>query len=69
MNLVVKEINYPKQYGRVIGHVTSLISFMNRYSNDEIKEKLEAIILSDEQFTKDINERIAYLKGQLNETE
>jgi hypothetical protein len=64
---MVKEINYPKQYGDVIGRVTSLILFMNRYSNDEIKEKLEAIVLSDEQFTKDIHERIAYLKGQLNE--
>ena len=64
---MVKEINYPKQYGNIIGRITALISFMNRYSSDEIKEKLEAIILSDEQFTKDIHERIAYLKGQLNE--
>ena len=64
---MVKEINYPKQYGNIIGRITALISFMNRYSSDEIKEKLEAIILSDEQFTKDIHEQIAYLKGQLNE--
>ena len=64
---MVKEINYPKQYGNIIGRITALISFMNRYSNDEIKEKLQAIVLSDEQFTKDIHERIAYLKGQLNE--
>ena len=66
---MAKDINYHKQYGNVIGRVTALISFMDRYSKDEIKEKLEAIILSDEQFTKDIHERIAYLKGQLNEVE
>jgi len=66
---MAKDINYPKQYGNVIGRVKSLISFMDRYSREEIKEKLEAIILSDEQFTKEINERIAYLKGQLNEVE
>ena len=66
---MAKDINYPKQYGNVIGRVTALISFMDRYSKDEIKEKLEAIILSDEQFTKDIHERIAHLKGQLNEVE
>ena len=66
---MAKDINYPKQYGNVIGRVTALISFMDRYSKDEIKERLEAIILSDEQFTKDIHERIEYLKGQLNEVE
>ena len=64
---MVKEINYPKQYGNIIGRITALISFMDRYSSNEIKERLEAIVLSDEQFTKDIHERIAYLKGQLNE--
>ena len=66
---MAKDINYPKQYGIVIGRVTALISFMDRYSKNEIKEKLEAIILSDEQFTKEIHERIAHLKGQLNEVE
>ena len=64
---MVKEINYPKQYGNIIGRITALISFMDRYSSNEIKERLQAIVLSDEQFTKDIHERIAYLKGQLNE--
>ena len=64
---MVKEINYPKQYGNIIGRITALISFMDRYSSNEIKERLEAIVLSDEQFTKDIHERIADLKGQLNE--
>ena len=64
---MAKDINYPKQYGNVIGRVTALISFMDRYSSNEIKERLEAIVLSDEQFTKDIHERISYLKGQLNE--
>jgi len=64
---MVKEINYPKQYGNIIGRITALISFMDRYSSNEIKERLEAIVLSDEQFTKDIHERIAHLKGQLNE--
>ena len=59
---MAKDINYPKQYGNVIGCVGSLIFFIDRLSKDEIKEKLEAIILSDEQFTKDIHERIAYLK-------
>ena len=66
---MAKDINYPRQYGNVIGRVTALISFMDRYSKDEIKERLETIILSDEQFTKDIHERIAHLKGQLNEVE
>ena len=66
---MAKEISYPKQYGNVIGRVGALISFIDRCSKDEIKERLEAIILSDEQFTKDIHKRIAYLKGQLNEVE
>ena len=66
---MAKEINYPKQYGSVIGRVGALISFIDRFSKDEIKEKLEAIILSDKQFTRDIHEHIAYLNGGLNEVE